>query len=711
MDGHAKLLLKFLDGADNRFIIPVYQRNYDWTQKQCKQLFDDLVQVSKNDRKSHFFGSIVSTLASGGNGSDFLIIDGQQRITTVSILFVAIVNLLHTGKIKDEEGKLERKIRNTYIVDEYSSEERKLRLKPIKNDCRAFDKIVAGDEEEFEKESHITQNYEYFCERILANEISVDELFSSIKKLEIIDIFVEKDEDPQLIFESLNSTGLDLTEADKIRNFILMGLNSELQNEYYEKYWNKIENFTGYKVSDFIRHYLTFKQKKIPNINAVYFSFKEYVQEKKLTPSDYGELLADMLFYAKIYGHISSVSSKEWNVSWKISKALKRLNLIDVSVSYPFLLSLFGALENKEISEAEVEKSLSCIESFVFRRLLCGYPTNALNKIFTSLASDIKRLNKDINAPYASVLIYILESKTGAAEFPSDKVFSRAIRERQVYKMQKKNKQYLFERLENKDSVEHVNVIELMDSSDDTNKLTIEHIMPQTLSADWKKELGENWKEIFDTRLHTLPNLTLTGYNSKYGNELFSKKKTIEHGFADSGLNINKPLLNYDKWTEKEMDERCEFLTKEMLTLWSYSATNFVPPQNTNDEISLEEADDLTGRKLVSFSYCGGEEQKTSQWVDMYCTVVKSLFSEDYAPMNKIASTGKIAEIAYAKNDNPAWFLIGQGIFLYKANSTIAKQHVLEKLFEAYNKDKSELIFHLKSEKKSEAEDLIETAE
>ena len=700
MDGHAKPLLKFLNGADNRFIIPVYQRNYDWSQKQCKQLFDDLVQVAKDNRKSHFFGSIVSTLAAGGSGSDFLIIDGQQRITTVSILFVAIVNLLHCKKIQDKDNNLERKIKYTYLIDEYSSDERKLRLKPIKKDCLAFDKIVEGDADEFVKDSHITQNYEYFCERILSisNEISVDELFASIKKLEIIDIFVEKDEDPQLIFESLNSTGLDLTEADKIRNFILMGLSSDLQNEYYEKYWNKIENYTCYKVSDFIRHYLTFKQKKIPNVNAVYFEFKEYVQKQHLAPCNYGDLLSDMLFYAKIYGHISSGTQNDWNVSWKIKKALNRLNLIDVSVCYPFLLALFSAFEKKELEEIEVEKSLLCIESFVFRRLLCGYPTNALNKIFTTLDFDIKRLNK-VNSPYSSVLIYVLESKTGSAEFPPDRIFAKAIQERQVYKMQKKNKQYLFDRLENKDTVEHVNVIELMDSTDETNKLTIEHIMPQTLSVEWKQMLGENWKEIFDTWIHTLSNLTLTGYNSKYGNEIFSTKKSIKHGFADSGLNINKPLLKYDKWTEAELKDRCELLTKEMLSLWDYPKTDFVPPQDADSIISFDEAEDLTGRKLVSFSYNGGEEQKTSQWSTMYTSVAQALFNENYAPMIALASSKKIAEIDFNKKDNPAWVELGQGIFLYKANSTIAKQHVLEKIFEAYEKDKSELIFHLKNEK------------
>ncbi len=701
MKGEAKLLVKFLDGSENRYIIPVYQRNYDWTQKQCKQLFDDLVHVSKEGRKKHFFGSIVSTLAANGGGSDYLIIDGQQRITTVSILFVAIVNLLKSKKVSSEDEKLVRYIENKFIVDEYSPEVRKLRLKPIKDDCTAFDKLVAGDEEEFEKGSNITQNYEYFCSRICSGEISVDDLFASIKKLEIIDIFVDKDENPQLIFESLNSTGLDLTEADKIRNFILMGLDSQLQNEYYEKYWNKIEKYTDYAVSDFIRHYLTLKQKKIPNVKAVYFAFKDYVKQLKFTPAEYGTLLSDLLFFAKIYALILGKKVLEIPVSNTILATLRRLDLIDVSVSYPFLLALFGAFARGEIPESDVNKSLECVESFVFRRIMCALPTNALNKIFCTLDSDIKRLNKS-GSPYSSVLVYVLESKTNSAEFPKDKDFSKAIREKNVYKMQKKNKQYLFDRLENKGTVEHVNVIELMDSTDDTNKLTIEHIMPRTLSADWKRDLGENWKEIFDTRLHTLPNLTLTGYNSKYGNERFSVKKTIEHGFKDSGLNINKILLDFDKWTETEMNARCDALTEEMISLWAYPTTDFVPPTDMLDEISLEDGEDLTGRKLVSFQYADNGEQKTSQWVEMYTSVAKYLFSEDYAPMASLAASEQMIDISFDKSGVSGWNEIGNGIYIYKANSTIAKQHILEKIFDEYGKDKSELIFCLQPKRTDE---------
>lgn len=230
MHGEAKLLLKFLDGSDNRYIIPVYQRNYDWRPKQCEQLFNDLVQIIKKDRKSHFFGSIVTSSANKGGKSDYLVIDGQQRITTISILFTAMVNLMKSGTVVAEDKRLAEKIEKKFLVDEYQTEERKLRLKPIKDDCVSFDKLITNNPSEFVESSNITQNYHYFENRIKnikRDEISIDELYEAIFRLEIIDIFLDKEDNPQLIFESLNSTGLDLTEADKIRNFILMGLDAK----------------------------------------------------------------------------------------------------------------------------------------------------------------------------------------------------------------------------------------------------------------------------------------------------------------------------------------------------------------------------------------------------------------------------------------------------------------------------------------------------
>lgn len=697
MHGEAKLLLKFLDGSDNRYIIPVYQRNYDWKPKQCEQLFNDLVQIIKKNRKSHFFGSIVTSSANKGGKSDYLVIDGQQRITTISILFTAMVNLMKSGLVEADDKRLAEKIEKKFLVDEYQTEDRKLRLKPIKDDCVSFDKLITNDPTEFIESSNITQNYYYFENRIKKNEISIDELYEAIFRLEIIDIFLDKEDNPQLIFESLNSTGLDLTEGDKIRNFILMGLDAKTQENYYEQYWNKIEKCTDYNVSGFIRNYLTLIQKKIPNINNVYFTFKEYVLDKMdiENEEDCETILKEMLYYAQIYNKIISAENNPKDV---ISSILYRLNNIEMTVSYPFLLAMFGHELRKEITSLDVETTLKAIESYIFRRIMCpNYASNALNKVFCNLDSEVMKIKNDNqDVSYSDILIYCLQSRVGAAGFPSDKEFTEALTNRDVYHMYKKNREYLFDRFENGNTIERVNVIEMMENGD----LTIEHIMPQTLTEEWKNELGSNYQVIYDQNIHTLKNLTLTGYNSKYSNSIFSEKKTIEKGFKDSGLNLNKSLLEYENWTEAEMQDRLNKLLLQANSLWPYPKTSFVPPKKEIDSVTLEDDESLRGRTLISYSYGNVKEHETNIWVEMFKDVIKQIYDEDPSQIRILASDKNYENIIISSTEKQGdWFKIDTDIYLYTHNSTNAKMRILNKVFDAYGKDKNDLVFNLKPEK------------
>lgn len=259
MKGSETKLIKYMEGADKRFVIPVYQRNYDWKIENCKQLFDDLIKIIRNGRKSHFFGSIVSTYNPDGDYEEHQIIDGQQRLTTVSLLLLAMYNLIKQGRAVPNDKRLGDRIFEDYLVDKYQPEETRIKLKPIKNDRKAFRKLF-DDEEEHIGGSNLTTNYNYFYERIQKEEIAIDELFQAIRSLEIIHIRLDNEDNPQLIFESLNSTGLDLSEGDKIRNYMLMGLPTKQQETYYEKYWNKIEENTNYQVDLFVRDYLSIKQ-------------------------------------------------------------------------------------------------------------------------------------------------------------------------------------------------------------------------------------------------------------------------------------------------------------------------------------------------------------------------------------------------------------------------------------------------------------------
>ena len=297
MKGSEQRLVEYMDGAKKRFVIPVYQRNYDWKMENCKQLFDDLVKIIRNGRKSHFFGSIVSVYNPDGRNSEYLIIDGQQRLTTVSLLFLAMYNLIENKIIVPKEQSLAQQLYEDFLVDKYQPKETRIKLKPVKNDSKAFGKLFDESSEHIQN-SNLTVNYNYFYDRIQRNEISIDELFDAICRLEIISIQLNQDDNPQLIFESLNSTGLALSEGDKIRNFILMGLPTKQQEDFYEKYWNRIEECTGYDVSAFTRDYLSVKQTAIPQINRVYYTFKAFVEENSIETE---ALLAELLKYARFY--------------------------------------------------------------------------------------------------------------------------------------------------------------------------------------------------------------------------------------------------------------------------------------------------------------------------------------------------------------------------------------------------------------------------
>jgi len=384
MKGQDKFLTEFIDGSRNRFIIPVYQRNYDWKKENCVQLFNDLIKTAKYNKPSHFFGSIVYASANNGNRNDYLIIDGQQRLTTVTLILAAIVNLLKEGIMEAKNKNLNNYIEETFLIDKFNPLERKMRLKPIKNDCDAFDKIVLGKKDSYDHKSNVTSNYIYFYERIQLNETTVDELCEAIEKLKIIDIFLEKDDETQSIFESLNSTGLDLEEGDKIRNYVLMGLSSNQQEDYYENYWNPIERLTNYKVSTFVRDYLTIKQGRVAVIDNVHPTFKEYIENPK-SPLDVKDVLEEMVGYATIFHDFTQATK----YSPAICAVLKRLAQMDMSIINAYLMAFFKYAADNQETEDFYKKVLLSIESFIFRRLVCSYGTNALNKIFATLHKDI----------------------------------------------------------------------------------------------------------------------------------------------------------------------------------------------------------------------------------------------------------------------------------------------------------------------------------
>ena len=564
----------------------------------------------------------------------------------------------------------------------------------MKNDQKAFGKLF-DDPDEHIRESNLTVNYEYFYERIQKEEITIDQLYDAICCLEIINIRLDKDDNPQLIFESLNSTGLDLSEGDKIRNFILMGLPSKEQEDYYEKYWNRIEVCTKYDVSAFIRDYLSVKQQAIPQQKKIYTTFKDFVE---LTKMETEPLLSEMLAYAKRYQILleGNTGSKELNA------CIYRLNRLETTVTRPYFLEVLRLYDESKLTLSQVTEIFLMAENYLFRRTICDLPTNALNKIFLLLHREIVRYDGSEDN-YVEKVKYALVTKKERARFPGDEEFSQAFVDRAVYQMNSKNKIYILERLENYGTAEDKDVYRHCDDGD----YSIEHIMPQHLTPVWQKELGDDYAQIHETWLHRIANLTLTAYNSKYSNSSFTEKRTMENGFDDSGIRLNTWISKKDKWSLPELEERSEYLKGRALTIWQMPVTEYKPEEKQLDSYTLEDEGELTGRLIAKFTF-KNTEQPVASWVEMFQKVIQILYEEDKSIITKLAMS-EDENIALHFSTNEDAFTksleVGDGIYVWTNTSTQNKLSVLNRLFKLYDEDPTDLVFYLRDESEADSDE------
>lgn len=692
MIGSATQMLGFMEGADKRYVIPVYQRKYSWKLDNCRQLFRDLKKVVQDKRESHFFGSMVSSVEGKGGKTEYHIIDGQQRLTTVSLLLLAISNLVANGEVKSSEEKLCEQINQRFLISPWAKDDDKIKLRLVKGDRDAYAKLFE-DEKDFDRSSNLTLNYLFFREMVLKQEVSVDDLYSAIGKLEIISITLESYDNAQLIFESLNSTGLALSEGDKIRNYILMGLKPKDQTQFYDKYWAKIEKCTADNVSDFVRDYLSIKQQKTPTISAVYPAFKLYAEDAGMSVEI---LLEDMLRYARFYwklqNHVSETGEK------KLDDCMYRMTRLEIVVTRPFLMEVLRLHQDGKLSVQDVLQVFQITENYLFRRNICEVPTNALNKIFLLLNKEILRYDNTAGN-YVEKLIYALRSKKESGRFPDDIEFAAALSAKQVYLMRGKYKAYLFERFENYGTIETKDVYTHLDNND----YTIEHIMPQHLSLAWTEALGADAMNIHSTWLHRLANLTLTGYNPSLSNKGFIEKRDAENGgYKVSGLKMNQKIAQKDQWGLSELEERDKDMVTLALKIWSCPETDFEPAEKTLDSCMLDDDVVLTGRDIVRYSFMG-VEQPVSSWADMFERVVNYLHQKDKSVLSSLAygfsDSVDIAKYVSNKEDGVRFPLkIEDGIYIEKNTTTENKITILKRLFNLYDVDPIELVFYLKNE-------------
>ena len=703
VNGIKQNLTYLIEGKKTRFVIPVYQRNYDWKTDNCARLFDDLVEMVKDGREEHFFGSIVSQTPHG----ERVIIDGQQRITTVFLLFAAITKQLLDGVIVSDDPNLADIIEEDYLIDKRHKGDQKLRLKLIKSDSAALEAVLEDacptDDSlpapTLVKESSVTQNYLYFKGRLASMTVGVDQLVDAIERLCVIDITLDPTDDAQLIFESLNSTGLDLSEADKIRNFVLMNLDQQHQELYYEKYWNAIEVNTDYRSSDFIRFYLAAVQGKTPAMRKVYQTFRAFARQRYHAGEgedlriDTAALLGDMLAFSSHYHGFIHPDAE----SGAVGLRLANLRNLDATVAYPYLLNLLEYRRLGKIDDAGVADVLGIIESYVFRRWVCAVPSNALNKIFETLQGEAEK-GVASGGNYVEVVAYLLTHKGGTGRFPGDAEFAGAVRTRDFYRIGNR-KFYLYDRLENGDSKERIDVIGGLESGE----FSVEHVMPQTPSDAWKAELGEEWQTIHEQWLHRIANLTLTAYNSDYSNRPFERKRDMAKGFRSSGFRMNKWIAEQKEWGPEQLEERCERLVKQFLELWPMPQSSYVPQVALPDKASLDSDVDFMGRRISSFTFMG-ERHAVKQWNTMEQTVVRRVYERDSAKVYALVEGTEYPANYFRADAAPEYSKVADGVFVHTGFNNEAKMNLLRKLFAICGIDESELTIEMPIEEAGESD-------
>ena len=694
-------MLGFMEGADKRYIIPVYQRKYDWKLDNCRQLYEDLKKIVLDNRDSHFFGSIVSSVVPSGSKIEFHIIDGQQRITTVTLLLLAIRNLISQKKIQSNRGRLDEQINQRFLISPWEeNEDDKIKLRPVKSDRGALAKLF-DPYADYDPSSNLTLNYRYFCDQLLKGDVSVDSIYDAIGKLEIISITLDYGDNAQLIFESLNSTGLALTEGDKIRNYILMGQPPKEQTKLYDSYWTKIEECTQNDVSGFVRDYLSVKTLVTPTISNVYKDFKQYAESLGLPMEN---LMEDLRRYARFYEKLLTCKSGLGNQ--RIDDCLYRMMRLEIVVTRPFLMEVFRLNQDGKISTDDVLKVLQITENYLFRRNICDVPTNALNKIFLNLNREIIRFSNNAD-DYVQKCIYALLSKKESGRFPDDEEFADALATKQVYQMRGRYKAYLFERFENYGTIETKDVYTHLDN----NIYTIEHIMPQHLTPAWNEALGENAAEIHETWLHRLANLTLTGYNPNLSNKPFQEKRDAEEGgYRVSGLKMNQKIALKETWGLPELEERNEEMISLAMKIWPCPETTFVPAEKSFDSCTLDDENvELTGREIAKYSYLNSE-QPVSSWADMFEHVVTYLHQKDKSVLSGLAfSTSNDTDLAnYVSSEGSnlrSALRIDESIFIERNTSTVLKLSILRRLFALYGADPMDLVFYLKDDGPEDVEE------
>jgi uncharacterized protein with ParB-like and HNH nuclease domain len=635
---------------------------------------EDLIELHEMSKipnprfeNEHFFGIMICLTIPYSR--DLAVIDGQQRLVTTALLLAALRDVLNSGEVESERDTLEVELDEMLLIRHEGSPY----LKLVERDHPAYQAIVYRERipDEYE-ESSIVKNYEYFKERMLDLEMTVDQFMECLRRLYIVPVILDnRENDAQKVFESINSTGLNLTEGDKIRNYMLMGYDDSEQENYYDRYWVKIDDGT-IDMTDFIRDYLTAVTGTVPSFKNVYSSFKIHTKKEKRDDESFEKLFKELLRYSRYYKYIESGNLDR--ISKKASMLMYRINHQQTTVVYPFLMRILDCHESGFFSTKEVEEILSIVENYILRRALCRFPSSTLGWVFRNL---FQTLVKDDSEDLIEKLKYDLLEREGSAEYPRDDIVRLHLSENNLYS----NYTACTHALAVMEHASRDTVDTLKRITD--KELTVEHVMPQRLPREWIEHLGYDYKEIHEKWLHKIGNLTLTAYNSSYSNRSYEFKRDLkETGFKESRLWLNRMMAENEKWTDDVMKERNELLVERFLEVMPEFNTTYEPPILVDGLIirSLDMDDDMFRNVVVSGFVFDNVTYVASSGIDAYVQMLKMFYDLDPVKFRNYVKNKEDdlwMRIDFEKAEEWNMTEIGSGIWTFRNMGNITKAKFL----------------------------------
>ena len=675
--------------GSNQLVIPVYQRNYDWKEANCRQLFNDLIDlVDSVPRKNgegeeivsrHFLGAVIYNK---GSNDTRIVIDGQQRLTSIALLLIALRDAVNNGDVSFGDSSNMLRLKD-HLYD--PNNDYRPTLLPAKSDVDAYNALLRSEKELVET-SKMTLNYHYFYDSIVKfctdRSCNADVLFTKLSKFWFmpIELSVDEGDDAQSVFESINTTGMTLKDADRIRNYVMMNRKPKDQERVYNSYWKSIQNnLVNLDVSMFFRYYLMASSSKIVKESEVYEKFKELKPVSKQSCDESDLVLDEIKDYSKIYKEICTDSVA---LSIEASRALQYINHLGLTVSYPVIMRLLYEQEKGKVDLEEVESSIISIENFLVRRTATSAYSTGLNSVFGTLYKNVTVLEGEDS--FSEKLKYILLKKEGAVAYPNDDVVRDKLKNRSLYDSKASCRVILS--IVNHNNDDSSDVLDRINSED----LTIEHVMPQTLDQEWKDYLGEEWERIHETWLHNIGNLTLSAYNGKYSNNQYSEKLHLvdegkKVGLADSDLFINTKFKTELEWKEKQIQERNNWAVQQFISNRPMLATSYVPPMKEETFVDIMYSDLNTLTSTVVYAYSINDVRYDSKnAVDAYVkimTKICDLYHEELSLMEASKAKGDVSYF-FGREENEDYSSIGHGLFLYTSTGNISKFRTLKGVIE-----------------------------